>query len=178
MNRQVWVRAMSEHFGEDERRINHALKVLRYAEEIMDGEKVSDEVRNVATAAAVFHDIGIREAERKHGSSSGGFQEIEGPPIARRLLAGLSEGDKFIERVCYIVGNHHSADKINGLDFQILWDADLVVNIEEEGLRGGREKLEAIIEKSFKTKTGRAVADKLYPLPSDLSEGSLGDPVL
>ena len=37
-------------------------------------------------AAAILHDIGIHEAERKHGSSSGRLQELEGPPIARAIL--------------------------------------------------------------------------------------------
>ena len=44
----------------------------------------------VVRAAAVLHDIGIREAERKHGSSAGKYQEVEGPPIARRILEKLS----------------------------------------------------------------------------------------
>ena len=47
----------------------------------------------IVVAAAVLHDIGIQEAERKHGSSGPQGQELEGPPIARRReLPGPASG--------------------------------------------------------------------------------------
>ena len=76
--------AMQDYFGADQRRIDHALQVSCYAEELLsyiDADPVT------TLAAAYLHDIGIHEAERKHGSSSGKWQEIEGPPIARKILA-------------------------------------------------------------------------------------------
>ena len=59
-------------FGNDQRRIDHALAVLGHAEAILATEPAAD--AEVVTAAAILHDIGIQEAERKHGSSAGRWQ--------------------------------------------------------------------------------------------------------
>ena len=75
--------AMKNIFSDDKKRISHALSVLEYAE-YLHGIEGGDP--NVVVAAAVLHDIGIREAERKYGSSAGIYQEIEGPPIARGIM--------------------------------------------------------------------------------------------
>jgi len=36
--------------------------------------------------ASILHDVGIKAAEEKHGSSAGHFQELEGPEIARKIF--------------------------------------------------------------------------------------------
>ncbi|MCX8130137.1 MAG: HD domain-containing protein [Clostridia bacterium] len=156
------VEKMKEEFGTDQRRINHALKVLNFAERIIEGEVGGRDKKDVVILAAVLHDIGIREAERKHNSNSGRYQEIEGPPIARRIMEEMEVEESMIERVCYIVGGHHTSSKNNGLDFQIIWEADLLVNIQEEELDKTVENLQAVIEKNFKTSTGKKLAEKLY----------------
>jgi len=129
------IQAMKDYFGTDNRRINHALKVLQHAEDIADNEGIQDEAtRKIITYLAIFHDIGIHEAERKHGSISGRYQEMEGPPIAEDILNKLDVDQAVIERVSYIIGHHHTFNKIDGIDFQILWEADLLVNLEEKDL--------------------------------------------
>ncbi|KKM04295.1 hypothetical protein LCGC14_1765640, partial [marine sediment metagenome] len=72
---------MKHEFGDDRKRIKHALLVFDQARKIFIREEGDP---GVVTAAALLHDIGIKEAERKHGSSEAHFKEIEGPPIARR----------------------------------------------------------------------------------------------
>ena len=37
--------------------------------------------------------------------------------------------NKNIDRICFIIGNHHTPSKIDGLDFQIQWEADLLENL-------------------------------------------------
>ena len=34
------------------------------------------------------------------------------------------------ERVAYLIGHHHTYDKIEGMDYQILVEADFLVNIQ------------------------------------------------
>jgi hypothetical protein len=99
---------MKRHFGRDFRRIGHATKVARYAEEIAieNGANMA-----VVLAAAYLHDIGILAAEQKHGSSAAKYQELEGPPIAREILERLNAEDPLIDEVCDIVGHHHHARK-------------------------------------------------------------------
>jgi CRISPR/Cas system-associated endonuclease Cas3-HD len=156
---------LKTHFGSDERRIDHALKVLEAAEIIMNGEKVDAKVREVVTITALLHDVGIKAAEQKYNSSAGPYQEIEGPPVARKIMAQRGAPQEIMERVAYIVGSHHTASKNDGLDFQIIWEADLMVNIEEDGLYKSPEKLPAIISKNFKTLTGQRLAEERYLKP-------------
>ena len=146
-------------FGADTKRINHAIAVLAFAQQLQQREGGD---RAVVEAAAVLHDIGIHEAERKHGSAAGIYQEIEGPPITRTILERNGAAADMIDHVCEIVGQHHSAKTIDTLEFRIVWDADWLVNIPEELGSLGKEKLCAIIEKTFKTYAGKITAKKLY----------------
>jgi hypothetical protein len=146
---------MKAAFGSDQKRIRHALAVLRCAEAILDAEGGD---RPTVQAAAILHDIGIQEAERKHGSSAGRYQEIEGPPIARRILAKLGFDRQTSDHVCRIVGSHHSAKDIDTPEFRIVWDADWLVNIPDEHPGASHEKLTALIARVFKTSKGRELA--------------------
>ena len=150
---------MKKYFGTDFKRVNHALKVARYAEQIL---KIEGGHPLVVLGAAYLHDIGIHEAERKHGSPSGHYQEIEGPPIARRILEGLTVQREIVDEVCDMIGHHHSPREEESLNFQILYEADWLVNLEEEGISKDRQKLETVIAKVFKTATGKDLAQKVY----------------
>lgn len=102
--RDKLIREMKNVFGSDKKRINHALTVLDYAEQIQVAEG-GDPL--IVKAAAILHDIGIAEAERKYGSSAGNYQEIEGPPIARKILKNYGLANEIIEHICKIIANHH-----------------------------------------------------------------------
>lgn len=149
------IAAMQAEFGDDQRRISHALRVLGYAKEIQQAEGADP---RVVIAAAVLHDIGIQEAERKHGSCAGPYQELEGPPIARRIMTALGLDAETIEHVCRIVGSHHSAGVIDTPEFRAVWDADWLVNIPEEFPDKTPDQLAALIAKVFKTATGKQLA--------------------
>ena len=153
------VARMKETFGADRRRIDHALKVLDHAETIQEAEG-GDPL--TVRAAAILHDIGIHEAERKHGSAAGRFQEIEGPPIARAILEELQLDEGTIDHVCRIVGSHHSAKDIDTREFRTIWDADWLVNIPDEHASASREKLAKLVARIFKTERGRALAEELF----------------
>jgi len=144
---------MIEYFGGDIRRINHALKVYGFAQAIREGEKIENkDTIDVIDLTAILHDIGILEAERKHNSNSGKFQELEGPAIAKHIMQEIGVDSDVVDRVCYIIGNHHSYQKIDDVDFQILVEADFIVNIFEDGLSESQKN--SILNKYFKTKTG------------------------
>ncbi len=149
---------MKRYFRQDFRRIGHATKVARLAEQIAREER-GDMV--VVLCAAYLHDIGIHEAERKHGSTEARYQEEEGPPIAREILAKLSASRDTIDEVCDIIGRHHHPRAEETVNFQIISDADLIVNLEEKEELLDREKLATIIEKSFFTASGRKLAEAL-----------------
>lgn len=147
-------------FGDDERRIDHALKVLQYAESILESER--DASGLVVRAAAILHDIGIHEAERKHGSSGGKYQELEGPPIARDILEGLNVDAAIVDHVCRIVANHHSGGGIDTPEFRIVWDADWLVNIPEEFDISDKARISRLIREVFRTDSGKRTAETLF----------------
>ena len=156
---------MVKVFGSDVRRINHAMAVLWHAQRIRAAEG-GDEL--VVEAAAILHDIGIHEAERKYNSAAGKYQELEGPPIAAKILERLGIGGEKAEHICCIVGNHHSARDIDSAEFSCIWDADWIVNIPEECARDGQGETASFIDKILRTKTGRETA-------KDYSYGQLGN---
>ena len=127
------IKEMQAYFGADQKRINHALKVTQYAEELL-AKGAGD--YDVVIAAAVLHDIGIHEAEGKYNSNAGQYQEIEGPPIARGILEKLGATSALIEEVCEIIAHHHHPGVVQTKNFQILYEADYRVNREEASLKG------------------------------------------
>lgn len=151
---------MRSIFGDDTRRIEHALNVLDFAETILEREASCE--RDVVVLAAILHDIGILRAEQKYGSSAGRYQEIEGPPIARVVMDEIGIANAIREHVCRVVANHHSAREIDTPEFRIVWDADWLVNLREYGATFTREKMKRTIDRVFKTNFGRELAKKRY----------------
>lgn len=151
---------MIEYFGSDVKRINHALKVFSFASLIAENEVQDVKLKSVISFAGLLHDIGIKEAERKYNSNAGKYQEKEGPPIAEKVLKELFINDEIVERVCFIIGNHHTYNKIDGIDFQILVEADLLVNIFEDRMK--KDSILNIKERIFKTKAGINLIETMY----------------
>jgi HD superfamily phosphodiesterase len=149
---------MKKVFSPDTRRINHALSVLDFSEKI---QAIESGDALVVTAAAIFHDIGIHEAERKYNSSAGKYQEIEGPPIAEKILNENALPIDAIKHICKIIANHHSAKDIDTKEFRIIWDADNIVNLREELTETSRKQIQHIIDERFKTKTGYKIATEI-----------------
>ena len=154
------IKEMILYFNNDVRRINHALKVYAFCAAIADLEKLDDKNRLIVKLSGILHDIGIKEAERKYNSSAGPYQEKEGPAIARQIMEKYPINTEIIERVCHIVGHHHSYGKIDGPDFQILVEADFLVNIYEDEMDG--QAVASIRSKYFKTKAAVELLDTMY----------------
>jgi len=154
------INKMVMYFKDDVRRINHALKVYAYAHALAGLEGLPAKKGLIVDLAAVLHDIGIKEAERKYNSSAGRYQEMEGPPVAKQILAAFNVEKEIIDRVCFLVGNHHSYQKIDGIDFQILIEADFIVNIYEDNI--SKNTIESIKNKYFKTASGIKMLEKMY----------------
>jgi predicted HD phosphohydrolase len=151
--------AMERYFANDQRRIDHALQVSIYAGELLayiDADPV------VTLASAYLHDIGIPMAERKHGSSSGKWQELEGPPIARKILLDLGAESVFTEQVAEIIANHHTRDGVKSPEFRVIWDADALVNFAEALPSRGEEQRENILQDHMATEAGFRIARRIF----------------
>ncbi len=152
---------MKRYFRQDFKRIGHATRVARYAEQIGKEERGN---LAVILTAAYLHDIGIKEAERKHQSSASRYQEEEGPPVAREILTKLGAKVELVEEVCDIVGHHHHPRAEETVNFKAVYDADLLVNLEEkhEETPIEPEKLSDMVKNSFLTESGRTLARNVF----------------
>lgn len=153
---------MFDYFMGDAARIQHFVKVYTFARTIGAGEGLDEDVMEILGAAALVHDIGIRVAEEKYGSSAGPLQEKEGPPEAEKMLREVGYPERVIDRVCYLVGHHHTYTDIDGMDYRILVEADFLVNLYEDELsmRGIRNAYRKI----FVTETGKRICRTMFAI--------------
>lgn len=121
---EVIMREAVKYDGKDLRRINHLLKVYTYAKMIGEGEGLTPEEQYILETAAILHDIGIHESERKYNSSAGNYQELE------------------------------------GMDYQILIEADFFVNADEDKMP--TDAVRTFYDKIFRTETGKKLFSSMY----------------
>jgi len=150
---------MIEYYAGDPRRVNHFLKVYGFAKAIGAGEGLDARTREILEIAALTHDIGIRNSEAKFGSSAGSYQQTEGPPEADKLLRSLGIEEAIIARVCRLIARHHTYTDIEGMDYQILVEADFLVNAYEDQL--STDAIRTFERKVFRTETGMALLHTL-----------------
>ena len=145
----------------DARRIQHFLKVYQFAALIGKLEGLSPEQQEILEIAAILHDIGIIPSEKKYGISNGKLQEQEGPAYARELLNRIGGyGQEFIDWVCFLIAHHHTYEGVDGLDWQILLEADFLVNSFEKNMpEDAIKKFRASV---FRTKSGIALLNNQY----------------
>ncbi|MDE6124728.1 MAG: HD domain-containing protein [Eubacterium sp.] len=151
---------MIKYYSGDAKRIQHFVKVHSFAKLIGEMENLEKDILLILETAAYVHDIGIKNAELKYGKCSGKLQEQEGPPEARKMLEKLGFNEKIIERVCYLVGHHHTYSDIDGIDYQILLEADFLVNIYEDNVNN--DTIKSVYNKVFKTKSGKQLLELQY----------------
>jgi hypothetical protein len=146
--------------GNDVKQIMHLLKVHSFARCIGILESCDTKLQTIIEVSALLHDIGIRESERKYNSRAGNWQEIEGPIVAKELFEGLNLDNFIQDRVLFLIGNHHSYKKIDGIDFQILVEADFLVNIYENQMP--KKSINSLKTTIFKTENGIKLLEQLY----------------
>lgn len=146
----------------DPRRIQHFMKVHDFARTIGQLEGLDDDTLYILESAAVVHDIGIHVCEEKYGSCEGKLQEKEGPALAKEMLERLGYEQEVIDRVCYLVGHHHTYTNIDGVDYQILVEADFLVNLYEDAV--SLDAVHKAYQNIFKTESGRKVCRNMFGL--------------
>ena len=140
--------------------ISHFLKVHGYAETIGKCEGLDPETQKILEIAAILHDIACPLCRRKYGNTDGKHQESEGMILAREFLSdkGLTEAEN--DRIIFLVGHHHTLRDIEGDDYQILIEADYLVNADESSC--SRENIQNFQKEIFRTKTGTELLKSIY----------------
>ncbi len=152
--------AMVQYDAGDAKRIHHFIKVFGFAKTIGVLEGLDEKTQEILEIAALTHDIGIKLSEQKYGSASGHYQEIEGPAEARALLEALNIEEETIARCCWLIAHHHTYTNIDNMDYQILIEADFLVNAYEGEL--SRTAIECTREQLFVTESGKKMLNEIY----------------
>lgn len=144
----------------DPRRIQHFIKVHSFARLIGTSEKLTAEDMNMLEAAAVLHDIGIHNCEKKYRSTSGKYQQTEGVPVARDILSHMNCSDDDIEKICFLIAHHHTYDGVDSVLWRILLEADFLVNAYEDNM--SEAAIRTAAEKIFETESGKKLLNDLF----------------
>ncbi len=154
--------AMIELYKGDAKRIQHFCKVHSYAKLIAQMENVDDKTLFIIETAALTHDIGIHICEEKYGEYGGKLQEKEGPVLAKKLLERLGFETDISERVQYLIAHHHTYNNIEGIDYQILVEADFLVNMYEDSV--SKEAVLKAYDSIFRTEYGKHICNEMYDI--------------
>ena len=152
--------AMIHFYAGKKHDIAHFLKVYSYAKTIGELEKLDEKTQFTLEIAAIVHDIPCPLCREKYGSVDGKLQEKEGPALTEAFLAPMGFEKKLVERVSWLVGHHHTYTDVDGLDHQILLEADFLVNADEHGLP--TSAIEQMRDTVFRTASGKRLLNSIY----------------
>jgi hypothetical protein len=157
---------MKRYFKTDFAGIGHATRVARHAERIGKREKGN---LAVILSAAYLHAIAIPEAEKIYGSPTRGHQEIEGLSVVKSILIKLGAKEELIAEVCNIISQLHHPETPANIDLKVLYDSDLLEELDAKQKEHPMDpqQLEALIDESFMTDSGREMAVDLLLKKSD-----------
>ena len=140
--------------------INHFLKVWAFAKTIGEQEGLDDQTQLTLELAAVVHDIACPLCRQKYGNTNGKYQELESPPLVEDFFAGMPVEGDMAERISWLVAHHHTYTHVDGLDYQILLEADFLVNADEGGCTPSA--IRSFRERVFRTAAGTRLLDSMY----------------
>ena len=154
------INAMTAYFQGDPKRIQHFMKVYTIAKTLAINENLHKDLLYLLEITAIVHDIGIKLSEQKYGSADGKYQEQEGPAEAEKLLRELGFKEDFIDKVCYLIANHHTYKGIDNKVHTILVEADFLVNIYDDHI--SPELARNVKQNIFKTESGIKMFEQMY----------------
>ena len=135
--------------------IDHLIRVWTYAKTIGELEKLDAETQFILEIAAITHDIACPLCREKYGSTNGKHQEREGEPMVRTFLVDTDMSIEQIDRIAWLVAHHHTFSDIDGLDYQILVEADYIANASENGY--SQVNVRNFMEKFMRTESGKRI---------------------
>ena len=140
--------------------IAHLLKVWGYARTLGMLEYLDSDTQFILEAAAITHDIACPLCRSKYGHAAGPLQEKEGAILVRTFLSDADLPPSIVDRISYLVGHHHTLDTIDGIDYQILIEADFLVNLYEFADR--YKKILTVEERIFRTESGKKLLHSIF----------------
>ena len=149
-------------YGDSRHDIDHFMKVYAYARTIGHLENLDEKAQTVLEIASVVHDISCPLCREKYGNAGGKYQEAESEALLVPFLAEFELPEEILRRVIQIVGRHHTYTDIDGMDIQILLEADYLVNAEESGYSA--HAVSSFVKEVFATQSGLRLAESMFGL--------------
>lgn len=140
--------------------IDHFIRVWTYAKTIGELEGLDPETQYILEIAAITHDIACPLCRQKYGNTDGKYQEVEGEPLVHNFLNDSGMTADQIDRVAYLVSHHHTLTDIDGMDYQILIEADFIANASENNYN--KETIQSFIYKVMQTNSGSMLARQIF----------------
>lgn len=153
------MRRMLSYPGQTQHDIDHFMKVYAYAETIGVLEGLDPETQEILEIASILHDIACPLCRKKYGNTNGVHQQDEGMPLAKAFLTDTDVSSDARERIVWLIGHHHTYSHVEGMDYQILLEADYLVNATEN--EKYRKQIDAFRKNVFKTVSGFEMLDAL-----------------
>ena len=130
----VAIEKMIDFYQGNLRDIEHFLKVWAYAKTIGEQESVDENTQ--------------------------GILELESEPLVKEFLEGMPVSEQKVERIIWLVTHHHTYTNIDGIDYQILIEADFLVNASESNF--SKVSIENAKSRIFKTAAGCRLLESIF----------------
>ncbi len=140
--------------------IAHFMKVYSFARTIALEEGIEGGLLESIEITAILHDIACPLCRIKYGNTNGKHQEEESGPLVESFLTNYPIDEKTKKRINFIISHHHTYTNVDGIDYQILLEADFLVNADESQMN--KEQIENAKEQFFRTTTGRRILESMY----------------
>jgi hypothetical protein len=138
---------MKRHLRQDFKRIGHASRVARYAEQI--GREEGGNLA-VVLCAAYLQDLGS------------GSEEKEATALAREILTRLGAKEALVDEVCDLIALGREPGGNDAINLKVLHDADMIARLEERQKEDPEDEAELnrVLKTSFLTESGRRLGEK------------------
>ena len=153
-------RKMIEFYHGNRHDIAHFLKVWALAKTIGELEGLDGHTQEVLELAAVVHDIACPVCREKYGNTAGAHQEAESEGVLRPFLEEFNLPPETEERLIRVVSHHHTYTGVDGIDWQILLEADFLVNADESEY--STEQIREFRDRVYRTESGIRLLNTLY----------------
>lgn len=159
-NIAVLIEKMIDFYKGNIHDIDHFLKVWALSKTIGEAENLDLETQEILEVAAVVHDIACPLCREKYGNTDGKHQEKESAALLDTFFGGMLVGTLNTGRVKWLVEHHHTYTNVEGMDYQILLEADFLVNASESGY--SKTVIENACKNVFRTATGTWLLKSMY----------------
>lgn len=160
MTKAKIVNKMIDFYRGNKSDVRHFMKVYAYAKTIGELEGLEEKTQDILEIAAIVHDIACPLCRQKYGNTNGNHQEEESAELLQIFLSEFMLPSDIEERVIYLVTHHHTYTNVEGIDYQILLEADYLVNADES--QYSLDAVRTFRERVFRTKSGTHILDSIY----------------